>query len=154
MHRKDRARLFIARAARRDSIAEAAAHAAARPFHSFIFFLWKPNWQLSFPDASALMVSAYPFRFILWAHSILSPSFNLIFWYYTVQFIHSQRTHKFTPLWTHIHKLYPYEHLKTLSRQILEINEVTTGASLSTGTSPTTKCTTPLHHRIFAHMGN
>ena len=44
---------------------------------------------------------------------------------------------------------YPYEHLRRLSRQILEIGEVTTGASLSTRTSSTTECTTPLNPRIF-----
>ena len=42
--REEAPRLFIARATRRDSIAEAAAHAAARPFCYFIFFLWKPNY--------------------------------------------------------------------------------------------------------------
>jgi hypothetical protein len=37
-----------------------------QPAVSFFYsFLWKPNWQLSFPDASPLMVSAYPFRFVL-----------------------------------------------------------------------------------------
>ncbi len=34
-----------------------------------------------------------------------------------------------------------YEHLRRLRRQILEIDEVATGASLSTGTSPTTEST-------------
>jgi hypothetical protein len=41
----------------------------------------------------------------------------------------------------HTRKLYLYEHLRRLCRQILKIDEVTTGASLSTGTSPTTECT-------------
>ena len=57
-----------------------------------------------------------------------------------------------TPLWTHVRKPYPYEHLQRSSRQILEIDEVTTCASLSTGTSPTTECTMPLNPRIFAHL--
>ena len=44
--------------------------------------------------------------------------------------------HAHSPLRTHARKLYPYEHLRRLGRQILEIDEVTTGVSLSTGTSP------------------
>ena len=48
----------------------------------------------------------------------------------------------------------PYEHLRRLSRQILEIDEVTIDASLSTKTSPTTECTKPLNFRIFAFMWN
>ena len=90
-------------------------YARGGPPVSFFFFLWKPNWQLSFPDATPLMVSAYRFRFVLWAHSILSSSFNLIFWYYTVQLIHSQRTYKFTPLWTHVRKLYTYANSTPMS---------------------------------------
>ena len=57
-----------------------------------------------------------------------------------------------TALWIHICKLYPYEHLWRLSRQILEIKKVTTCTSLSTETSPTTECTTSLNLRLFAHM--
>ena len=64
----------------------------------------------------------------------------------------THNTRILTPLWIQVRKLYPYEHLQRLSRQILEIDEVTTGASLSTGTSPTTECTMPLNFRIFAHM--
>ena len=72
---------------------------------------------------------------------------------YTVQLRHSQRTHTH-PLWTHVRKPYPYEHLRRLSRQILEIDEVTTDASLSTEMSPTTECTMSLNPRIFAPMGS
>ena len=39
-----------------------------------------------------------------------------------------------------------------MNRQILKIDEVTTGTALSTGTSPTTECTTPLNPRIFTPM--
>jgi hypothetical protein len=39
------------------------------------------------------------------------------------------------------HKPYFYEHLRRLDRQILEIYEITTGASQSTRTSPTTERT-------------
>ncbi|TVU39484.1 hypothetical protein EJB05_12906, partial [Eragrostis curvula] len=41
-----------------------------------------------------------------------------------------------------------------LSRQILEIDEVTTGASLSTATSPTAESTKPLNPRKFALTGD
>jgi hypothetical protein len=44
-------------------------------------------------------------------------------------------------LWTHVRKPYPYEHLRTLGWQILKIDEVTTGASLSAGTSHTNEST-------------
>ena len=73
---------------------------------------------------------------------------SLFFCDYTVQLRHSQcmYTH---PLWTHICKPYTYEYLQRLSRQILEIDEVTTCASLWTGTSPTTESTTPLNPIIF-----
>ena len=64
---------------------------------------------------------------------------------------HNART--LIPLWTHVRKPYLYEHLRRLSRQILEIDEVTTRASLSTGTSPTTECTMLLNPRIFAPKG-
>ena len=53
----------------------------------------------------------------------------------------------------HEHKSYSYEHLRTLSRQILEIDKVTICAALSTGTSPTNKSTTPLNSRIFPPTG-
>ena len=54
----------------------------------------------------------------------------------------THNTRILTSLWTHIHKSYLYKHLRRLSRQILKIDEVTTGASPSTGTSPTTECWT------------
>ena len=60
-------------------------------------------------------------------------------------------------LWTHVYKLYPYEHLRSLSQQILEIGEATTGVSLSTGTSttsPITESITPLNPITFAPMGS
>ena len=60
-----------------------------------------------------------------------------IFFDYTVQ-LRQTHARTLTPLWTHVRKPYPYEYLRRLSRQIIEIDEVITGASLSTGTSPTT----------------
>jgi hypothetical protein len=47
-------------------------------------------------------------------------------------------------------KSYPYEHLRRLDWQILEIEEVIIGALLSTGTLPTTKSTTQLNPKKFA----
>jgi hypothetical protein len=47
-------------------------------------------------------------------------------------------------------KPYLYEHLRRLRRQILEIDDVTTGASLSTGMASTTESITPLNPKIFA----
>ena len=41
----------------------------------------------------------------------------------------THNTRIFTLLWTHVCKPYPYEHLRRLSRQILEIDEVITDAS-------------------------
>jgi hypothetical protein len=42
----------------------------------------------------------------------------------------------------------PYEHLQSTGSTDLEIHEVTTGASLSTGTLPTTESITPLNLEI------
>ena len=47
-------------------------------------------------------------------------------------------THAHSPLWTHVHKPYPYEHIRRTERADPDVHEVTTRASLSTGTSPTT----------------
>ena len=54
----------------------------------------------------------------------------------------------YSPLWTHVRKPYPYEHLRKTVPADLKIDEVTAGASLSTGTSPTTENTTPLNSGI------
>ena len=54
----------------------------------------------------------------------------------------------YSPLWIHVRKPYPYEHLRKTEPADLEIHEVTTGASLSTGTSPTTKSIAPLNPEI------
>ena len=43
-------------------------------------------------------------------------------------YTHNARVH--SPLWTHVRKSYPYEHLQRLRRQILKIDEVTTDALL------------------------
>ena len=63
-------------------------------------------------------------------------------------------THAHSHPYEYTYKSYPYEHLRRLSQQILEIDEVTTCGLLSTGTLPTTECTTPLNSRIFAFMGS
>ena len=68
--------------------------------------------------------------------------------------IHTLTTRAHLPLWMHIRKSYPYEHLRRLSRQILKIDEVTTSASLSTGTLPTMRATSSMRaarcHFIYA----
>ena len=86
--------------------------------------------------------------FYLWWYFLL-----IFFWDYTVQLRHSQctHTHTHTPMNTRTQTLPLWASSKT-EPKILEIDEVTTGASLSTGTSPTTECTTPLNPRIFAPM--
>jgi len=45
-----------------------------------------------------------------------------------------------------------YEHLRRPSQQILEIDEVITGASLSTGTSPTIECTSPITYFFLPNV--
>jgi hypothetical protein len=47
--------------------------------------------------------------------------------------------HAHSPLPIHVRKPYSYEHLRKTVPAHLEIDEVTTSTSLSTGTSPTTK---------------
>jgi hypothetical protein len=51
-------------------------------------------------------------------------------------------------------KSYPYEHFRRLSRQIFEIDEVTTCALPSTETLPTTEITMPLNPRIIVPTGS
>jgi hypothetical protein len=53
------------------------------------------------------------------------------------------------PMNARMQTLLSYEYLERLGRQILEIDEVTTYASLSTGTSATTKNTIPLNPGKF-----
>ena len=90
--------------------------------------------------------------YLLWC-MLLTCSVSCWFFFEITQY--NSDTHNariLTPLWTQIRKPYPYDHLRRLSRQILEIDEVTIGVSLSTRTSPTTKCTTPLNPRIVVPM--
>jgi hypothetical protein len=66
-----------------------------------------------------------------------------IFFENTVQHRRSHK-HTYTHLYerTHAHP-YPYEHLRRTEPADLEVDEVTTGASLLTGTSRTTKRIAP-----------
>jgi hypothetical protein len=57
-------------------------------------------------------------------------------------------THVHSSLWTHAHIPYPYDHLRITEPTDLEVDEVTTGASLLTGTSPTTERIAPDNSRI------
>ena len=56
--------------------------------------------------------------------------------------------HAHSPLWTHVCKTYPYEHIRRTEPADLEIHEVTTDASLTTGTSPTIESIAPLNPGI------
>jgi len=70
-------------------------------------------------------------------------TYTYLFFAITLCSLDIHNTH--SPLWTPARKPYPY-HLRRLDRQILEIDEVTTGASLWIGTSLlTTKHKTPLN---------
>ena len=96
---------------------------------------------------------------------------HLFFWGYTIQLRHSQRTHthsyehtyQIVPLWEPsmtkpANSLPTNKHTQILplwiSRQILEIDKVTIGVSLFTGTLPTTESTMLLNFRKFARMGS
>jgi hypothetical protein len=57
-------------------------------------------------------------------------------------------THAHSPLWTHVCKPYPYEHLRRTKPTDLEIHEVTTDALLSMGMLPTTESIAPLNSGI------
>jgi hypothetical protein len=57
-------------------------------------------------------------------------------------------THAYSPILIHLCKLYLYKHLRRTEPTNLEIHEVTTDASLSTGTSPTTESIAPLNPEI------
>jgi hypothetical protein len=52
--------------------------------------------------------------------------------------------------WTHARKPYLYEHLRRLRQQILEIDDVTVDASLSTRMASITESTISLNPKIFA----
>ena len=73
---------------------------------------------------------------------------NILFLWITQVHTQTLNTHARSPLWIHVRKPYPYEHLRKTVPAHLETDEVTTGASLSTGTSPTTESTMPLNPRI------
>jgi hypothetical protein len=62
--------------------------------------------------------------------------------------VHTQtlNTYAHSPLWIHVRKLYTCKHLRNTVPAHLEIDA---GASLSTGTSPTTKNTTLLNPGIW-----
>ena len=66
---------------------------------------------------------------------------------------YSQRAHTHTPMNTRTQTLPLWASFKTEPANLRDY-EVITGASLSTGTSPPTECTTPLNPRIFAPIGS
>jgi hypothetical protein len=55
------------------------------------------------------------------------------------------KSHHMSFFRTHLRKPYPYEYLQKTEPIDLEIHEVTTGVSQSTGMSPTTESITPLN---------
>ena len=63
----------------------------------------------------------------------------MIIFYYIIQFGHSQRTHTHSYERTCANPISMSNFKDVLSRYNLEIDEVTTDALLSTGTSPTLK---------------
>jgi hypothetical protein len=63
----------------------------------------------------------------------------LVYVWFTLETLTRAPTHPYEHM--HACKPYPKEYLRRLGRQILKIDEVTTSASLSTGTSPTTEST-------------
>ena len=73
--------------------------------------------------------------------TILPLAYHVSCFFITKYNSYSQRTHTHTST-TYICKPYSYKHLQRLDRQILEIGEVTTSISLSTGMLPTTESTT------------
>jgi hypothetical protein len=62
--------------------------------------------------------------------------------------VDTHNTHVHSPLWIHVHKTYPYEHIRRIESADLSIYEVTIGASLSTGMLPTTISIAPLNPKI------
>jgi len=64
----------------------------------------------------------------------------------TFEDVHNTYAH--SPLWTHVCKPHPYEHLRRTEPTDLEIHEVTTDVSLLTGTSPITENIAPLNSGI------
>ena len=94
-------------------------------------FVWT-SWQI-FSVKSHKLKQTTNCSYIFWKAG--SPD-NFIWKIWKAQFFldytvhHTLKTHAHLPLWTHVHKSYPYKHLWRLSRQILEIDEVMTCASL------------------------
>jgi hypothetical protein len=73
---------------------------------------------------------------------------NFQIWRFFLNYTGQRRrphTHAHWPLWTHVCKLYPYEHLRRTEPADLE---VTTDTSLSTVTSSTTESIAPLNRLV------
>ena len=72
----------------------------------------------------------------------------IVFFRITQYNVDAHNTHAHSHLWIHVRKPYPYEHLWSTELADLEIHEVTTGASLSMGTLPTTESIASLNTGI------
>ena len=111
---------------------------AVQHFYFNISTFYSSNFNILYYSCNILKVKCWTYSKRYW-----------VFLDYTIQLRTSQRIHTHPYEYTYAN-LTPYEHLRRLSRQILEINEVTTGTSLSTRTSPTTECTTSLNPKILS----
>ncbi len=114
--------------------------------------LFGKSGRQSQPTFGSFLAPLLPYllRQMLWLQFC---SYVFFFFNYTVQRRHSQRTH--THPYKHTHaNLTLISIFKDWAKEILKIDEVTIGASLSTGTSPTIKSIKPLNSRKFAPMGS
>ena len=111
---------------------------AVQHFYFNILTFYSSNFNILYYSCNILKIKCWTYSKRYW-----------VFLDYTIQLRTSQRIHTHPYEHTYANPT-PYEHLRRLIRQILEINEVGTGASLSTRTSPTTKCTTPLNPKILS----
>jgi hypothetical protein len=76
--------------------------------------------------------------------SVSNNILNIVFLITQVQ-TQTLNTYAHSPLWTHVYKPYPYEYIRNTVLTHLEIDKVTAGALLSTGTSPIIERTTSLN---------
>jgi hypothetical protein len=102
---------------------------------------WERRQRISFPPCRCQSLSSVSFpsdAIQLWTPTPHALNLDHIYYY----------AHTLTPIYTHVRKPYAYEHFRGTEPADYEIHEGTAGASLSTGTSPTTESIAPVNPGI------
>jgi hypothetical protein len=129
---------------------DASQHNVTTYMHKFmsllVRILWLPilSQYVTYEIPCTFPIQLEPWLFIMiYAVEYISnvyDNINHLLFFRIIQYnADAHNTYAHSPLWTHVRKPYPYEHLRRTEPADLEIHEVTIGASLSTGTLPTTE---------------